>query len=226
MTTRSPLYVQALREAQEAVRENDWPRAAQVLSRLPDHAVPSPRKPELELLRDAARFQPGELKAIVTRWLTSTEKESLLNVNRTTSPRVFLVHGWDSELKWEAKNYLQTVLGLDCVILHEQDGRGGTLIDKFEQYARPSDLAMVLLSSADGSDEGFASPDATRRPRPNVLFEMGYFFAHLGRERVLLLRKGDVEIHSDILGIEYIDVTHGIHSAGEDIRRRLSAWLG
>jgi len=47
----------------------------------------------------------------------------------------------------------------------------------------------------------------------------------LGREsgKILLLHKGPVEIPSDIIGIEYIDISNGVESAGEGIRRELGA---
>jgi predicted nucleotide-binding protein len=137
---------------------------------------------------------------------------------------VFIVHGWDTELKYAAKNYFQNTLGADPVILHEQGGDGGTLIDKFERHADRCALAVILLSDADEPGDGLASPGAERRPRPNVLFEMGYFFSRLGRGGVILLRRGDVALNSDVLGIEWIDVTNGVEAAGESIRRRVP-WL-
>lgn len=137
---------------------------------------------------------------------------------------VFIVHGGDIELKLDTKNYFREMLGAECVILHEQGGDGGTLIDKFERHASRCSLAVILLSDRDEPGGAFSSPDAPRRPRPNVLFEMGYFFARLGRQGVVLLRRGDVEINSDVLGIEWIDVSSGVESAGERIRRRLP-WL-
>jgi hypothetical protein len=41
---------------------------------------------------------------------------------------------------------------------------------------------------------GFSRP----RARQNVIFELGYFVGSLGRARACLLRKGDVEIPSDL----------------------------
>ena len=64
-----------------------------------------------------------------------------------------------------------------------------------------------------------------RRARQNVIFELGFFLGKLGREsgKILLLHKGPVEIPSDINGIEYIDISNGIESAGERIRKELRA---
>ncbi len=135
--------------------------------------------------------------------------------------KAFIVHGWDNELKLETKNYFQNSLSIECTILHEQDGAGDVIINKFEKFASDTTFAIILLSDNDSFGEKFEDPDALKRPRPNVLFEMGYFFAKFGRNRVIILKKGNVEIHSDIYGIEYIDVSNGVESAGEKIRKRI-----
>lgn len=149
------------------------------------------------------------------------EELIMLQPKMATTHDVFIVHGWDTELKYATKNYLQNTLGLSCIILHEQDSEGDAIINKFERYAQTCRIAVVLLSEKDEPDGTLSDPNAERRPRPNVLFEMGYFFSHLSRRNVLILKRGNVSIHSDILGIEYIDVTNGIDAAGEAIRRRL-----
>ena len=41
--------------------------------------------------------------------------------------KAFIVHGWDNELKLEAKNFFQDTLGIKCVILHEQNGEGDVI---------------------------------------------------------------------------------------------------
>ncbi|HET9211643.1 MAG TPA: TIR domain-containing protein, partial [Thermoanaerobaculia bacterium] len=57
------------------------------------------------------------------------------------------------------------------------------------------------------------------------ILELGFFLGKLGRKsgKVLLLHKGPLEIPSDIHGIGYIDISNGIESAGEAIRRELRA---
>ncbi len=139
--------------------------------------------------------------------------------------RSFIVHGHDHQSLYELKDYLQNTLKLDePVILRKMPGLGKTLIEKFESEAEAVELVFVLLTPDDEvATRGEA--DQTRRARQNVILELGFFLGKLGREsgKILLLHKGPVEIPSDIIGIEYIDITNGIESAGETIRREMEA---
>ena len=82
----------------------------------------------------------------------------------------------------------------------------------------------MLLTPDDKLSEPEDSNEVKRRARQNVIFEMGYFLGTLGRSSgcVLLLFDGPLEIPSDISGIAYIDISNGIESAGEEIRREIS----
>jgi predicted nucleotide-binding protein len=140
--------------------------------------------------------------------------------------RSFIVHGHDHESLFELKDYLQNTLRLgEPVVLRQMPGLGKTLIEKFEREAQAVELVFVLLTPDDKA-AALADPDHEKhRARQNVILELGFFLGKLGREsgKVLLLHKGPVEIPSDIAGIEYIDITNGIESAGESIRRELRA---
>jgi DNA-binding response OmpR family regulator len=142
-------------------------------------------------------------------------------------PRVFIVHGRDHTALRELQNLLELVLPLSTpIVLADQPSRGLTLIEKFERYAADSDLAFVILTPDDvGNLVGQGSP--VQRPRMNVLFELGYFLGTLRRRsgRVFLLKKGDLELPSDLAGIVYIDVSEGVSGAIEFIRRELQDWL-
>lgn len=136
----------------------------------------------------------------------------------------FIVHGHDHKSLYELKDYLQNTLKLgEPVILRQMPGLGKTLIEKFEREAEAVDLVFVLLTPDDRVADPSDPDSQKRRARQNVILELGFFLGKLGREsgRVLLLHKGPVEIPSDIVGIEYIDITNGIESAGETIRREL-----
>jgi len=142
-------------------------------------------------------------------------------------PQIFIVHGRDLAAALELKNFIQNSLQLGVpVILSEQPSKGKTVIEKFEEYASTINRAFVLLTPDDvgkSRDENIL----LSRARQNVLFEVGYFVAALGRTqgRVILLQKGKVEIPSDLHGVVYIDISNGIMAAGEEIRREIQEFL-
>jgi predicted nucleotide-binding protein len=140
--------------------------------------------------------------------------------------RCFIVHGHDHASLFELKDYLQNTLQLgEPVILRKTPSLGKTLIEKFERESETVKLVFVLLTPDDEMARPTDSEKKKRRARQNVIFELGFFLGKLGREsgRVLLLHKGPIEMPSDILGVEYIDIANGIESAGETIRRELKA---
>jgi hypothetical protein len=76
------------------------------------------------------QLEREHLKQLIIQFIQMLRKEKLI-----MKKKAFIVHGWDHELKLDVKNYLQNTLGIDCIILHEQDGEGDTIINKFERYA-------------------------------------------------------------------------------------------
>jgi predicted nucleotide-binding protein len=140
--------------------------------------------------------------------------------------RTFIVHGHDHDVLYRLKDYIQNVLKLgEPTVLRDMPGLGKTLIEKFEQEAEAVEVVFVLLTPDDLAVSLREPEDQKRRARQNVILELGFFLGRLGRKsgRVLLLYKGSLEIPSDIDGVGYIDISNGIESAGEAIRRELSA---
>lgn len=119
------------------------------------------------------------------------------------SNKIFIVHGHDGEARETTARFISK-LGLVPVILHEQASRGRTIIEKVEAHDDVG-FAIVLLTP---DDEGRAhGTDALEpRARQNVLLELGYFIARLGRENVCTLRKGQVAIPSDFAGVVWTDM--------------------
>lgn len=145
--------------------------------------------------------------------------------NKPEVPAPFIVHGRDDATKLSLKNFLQNSLHLpEPIILHEQPNLGRTIIEKFEAYAAASQLVFVLLTPDDVAALGSDPDDAKRRARQNVIFEMGFFLGTLGRRsgRVILLYKSPLDLPTDIAGIIYIDISDGVESAGEAIRKELA----
>jgi predicted nucleotide-binding protein len=115
---------------------------------------------------------------------------------------VFLVHGHDVALRERVSNRLYR-WGLEPIVLADKANAGHTLVEKFEKHAATATFAIILASP---DDVGAAKGDASNlqpRARQNVILEMGYFFAHLGRGHVAVLN-GGIEKPSDIDGLVYI----------------------
>jgi len=160
---------------------------------------------------------------------TESETASINTDSKHPVPaaRIFIVHGHDEVAKLDLKNYLQNVLKLpEPIVLHEQPNQGRTILEKFAMYADNATFAFILLTPDDKLAQEEPSGSKLYRARQNVIFEMGYFLALLGRTsgRVILLYKGTLDIPSDISGVVYIDISNGIESAGEKIRRELALY--
>jgi predicted nucleotide-binding protein len=116
--------------------------------------------------------------------------------------RVFIVHGHDNEAKEAVARFVQRI-GLTPVILHEQANRGRAIIEKLEAYSEVA-FAVILLTPDDIASPVQNARKRRKRARQNVIFELGYFLAKLGREKVCALYVSGVEIPSDYQGVLYI----------------------
>lgn len=126
------------------------------------------------------------------------------NVISANSSNVFIVHGHDEQAKESSARFIEK-LGLNAVILHEQANEGQTIIEKLEKHTDAA-YAVVLFTPDDVGASCTSQENLQPRARQNVLVELGYMAAKIGRERVCVLRKGNVEMPSDFLGVLYIDI--------------------
>jgi len=137
----------------------------------------------------------------------ATPQVSAFTSSMSGEQRIFIVHGRDEEALHVVASFVRQ-LGLKPIILREQASGGRTIIEKLEWHSK-SDYAIVLLTPDDvGALKPEPAADAAKglkpRARQNVILELGYFLALLGRARVFPLIKAEVEQPSDILGIVYV----------------------
>jgi hypothetical protein len=111
--------------------------------------------------------------------------------------KVFIVHGHDDAPREAVARFLERI-GFEVIILHERANRGKTIIEKFEAN---SDVGFVVVLLTPDDIGGPKAGPPVQRVRQNVILEWGYFIGRLGRERVCALKKGDLELPSDIIGI-------------------------
>lgn len=132
--------------------------------------------------------------------------ESDTSLPASASGKVFVVHGHNLALRDEVADILRK-LKLVPVILSEQPGSSRTVIELIEQHDGV-DYAVCLLTR---DDVGGKSPETLKsRARQNVILEVGYFFAKLGRSNVSVIAENDLELPSDIVGLRPIVITPGV----------------
>lgn len=138
-----------------------------------------------------------------------TAPEGSKSIEGENSGSIFVVHGHARAVLHEAVRVLERGTGRDVIVLHEQANGGRTILEKFEDHATGAAFAVVLLT---GDDEGGVRTGERTQPRgrQNVIFEFGFFFGKLGRQRVAVLLEAGVEKPSDIDGLVYISLDqHG-----------------
>lgn len=144
----------------------------------------------------------------------------------TMTSKVFIVHGHDGEMRSSLEAFVRR-LGLEPVIIADRPSGGRTIIEMIEHHGDVQ-YAVVLLTPDDRG--GLNSEDAalSARARQNVILELGYFCGRLGRNRVMAVHKGDIEVPSDYHGVIYvradspgtdwrIEIARNLKSAGLNI---------
>jgi len=166
----------------------------------------------------------------------------------TLSNKVFIVHGRDHEPMKELKTIVYE-FGLYPIVLHEKASGGLTLAEKLERYSKDVGFAFVILTPDDigchkteikgvvsdlnasflqrtvAVSRGYIENIMKKfksRARQNVIFEMGYFWGLLKRQKVCCLLKGDVEKPSDIEGILYIPFKDSVEEVRLEIFKELT----
>ncbi len=141
--------------------------------------------------------------------------------------RVFVVHGHDKISRDQLELILRR-LGLEPFVLANSGGGGMTLIEALEKEIGPQQdqcrFGIVLLTPDDlGYAKVEGSDKAAPRARQNVVLEMGMVLSALRRPNVAILKKGHIEIPSDVHGIIYIPFNDHVSEAVPKLVDRLNS---
>jgi|SRR6185437_12187525 len=133
--------------------------------------------------------------------------------------KVFIVYGHDVEAREQLELLLRR-MKLEPVILQNLPVGGDTIIEKLEGNLDVR-YACVLLTPDDEGHPSGTPRDKKFRARQNVVLELGMFLVRLGRKRVAILHKGNLELPSDIAGLIYIKFNKRV----DEVKDRLAAEL-
>jgi predicted nucleotide-binding protein len=115
---------------------------------------------------------------------------------------IMIIHGHDMGARLELENFLLKQFPHVALItmITETDG-AYSLPEKFERIAGRIKGAVALLTPDDVAVT-LKNRSQNLRARQNVILEIGMIWGKLSREQCLLLSRGDVEIPSDLSGVE------------------------
>ena len=141
------------------------------------------------------------------------------------SEKVFVVYGHDETAREQLELVLHR-LDLEPFVLGNTGGGGLTIIEALEKEilspAPGSRFGIVLLTPDDmGYKQGACPENAEPRARQNVVMEMGMLIAAFGRPRVVILKKGHVEVPSDANGIIYLGFNSHVKETAAKLCQRL-----
>ena len=159
----------------------------------------------LDIVIDDLELSEKKEEEIYAPLLLEKKTNEIAEEVRAFNNKIFIVHGHNEAMKLSVARTIEK-LKLEPIILHEQTNQGSTIIEKFFNHSNVG-FALVLLSA---DDIGYSIKDGEKtsklRARQNVIFELGFFTAKLGRKKVVALveKKGEFELPSDIHGVIYI----------------------
>lgn len=138
----------------------------------------------------------GYFEQVLEEIINANPEIDIQKPNQAKGNTVFIIHGHDNELKKDVQLLLKNA-GVNCFVLHEQPDRGRTIIDKLIEETNSAGYAIALLTPDDLTSDG------VNRARQNVILEIGYFLGKIGKERLRMIVKENIDIPSDLQGILY-----------------------
>jgi len=126
-------------------------------------------------------------------------------------PRILIIHGRGKD-RDELKDFLHQLTPpvQKVIVMKEIPGASTAAPRKFERLARAVDAAIAIVTPDDigaavidregNAIKAYELGKFSPRARENVWLEIGWFWGRLGRDRLLLLRRGDAVIPLSDLG--------------------------
>jgi predicted nucleotide-binding protein len=160
----------------------------------------------------------NSIKSIVLKRTNGKKVEEESNKDSKEKREIFIVHGRDKTPALELARFIEGRYPIQAIFLDEQAHRGATLPEKLEKYLAV-DYAIITLTP---DDIGALKGEPLReRGRQNVIFEWGLFIGKIGRKKICLLIKGEVEIPSDLIGIGYYRFNKNVKECFSDVEIEL-----
>jgi hypothetical protein len=151
------------------------------------------------------------------------KSQNTANKSQSGIKKIVMIHGHDSGLKHELTDYLKNDMLLPEPVVLSLSSRGQTVMERFELEVNEADLIFVLTAPEDFNCK------LASLPKRNILLELGYLIGKLGKKSeklvILLKNKDNVNLPTDIYGLEYIEIKAQIVTAGDALKNKINPLL-
>ena len=116
---------------------------------------------------------------------------------------LLIIHGHDQNAVYDLKDFLYSAFPHVVPRQMASETSGAlSMPEKFESTVMDAEGAIALLTPDDIGAVARTGGQWQPRARQNVIMEIGWAWGKLGRDRFLLLLRGNVEIPSDLSGVD------------------------
>ena len=116
---------------------------------------------------------------------------------------LLIIHGHDHNAVYDLKDFLYSAFPHVVPRQMASETSGAlSMPEKFESTVMDAEGAIALLTPDDAGAVARTGGQLQARARQNVIMEIGWAWGKLGRDRFLLLLRGNVEIPSDLSGVD------------------------
>ena len=174
-----------------------------------DAGRPVQDEPNADIPRTEERPAPAiEVEAPATAVSPPSSAQSLLTEPTTTpssSRQFFIAHGRDKDALSQLQSFLRD-LDVPYVVAEEEANAGRPISQKIADLMRSCSAGIFIFSG----DEEITDPSGNlvRRPRPNVVFELGAASFQYG-QRIVIFKERGVEFPTDFRDLGYIEYDKG-----------------
>lgn len=173
-----------------------------------------------EILKSGTLRNVEDFERLSNPWAKDMASHVVTVLGANKPSAVLLIHGHAKD--WiELQSWLQHQKLANPFVMGQEFTAGQTLPEKFEQMANEADAAIALATPDDLASTASHTDVIRQRARQNVWVETGWFWGRLGRSRIMLLVRGDVEIPSDLDGIEFCKYNKSVLEAEPEIQKFL-----
>lgn len=177
------------------------------------HIITSTLQDSPKALSEAKR---QNLQVTLEGLISTSPDEWLIRPSKSTDFSIFIIHGHDEDARLELISLLEMNYNVQIVIMKSSTHPSLTIPEIFEKCVEDCNLAIALLTPDDvGAKVGEDSFSA--RARQNVLIELGWFWGRFGRDHMLMLSRGHVEMPSDLSGLKLVKFAKKVEETRLDI---------